>query len=61
MPRARNQLRDPSNQELKSAIRIKELRRVRASELRPHPQNWRNHGKAQREALRAVLLSVQMG
>jgi hypothetical protein len=29
--------------------RIKELRRVRASELKPHPKNWRTHPAAQRE------------
>jgi hypothetical protein len=23
--------------------RIKELRRVRAGDLRPHPKNWRKH------------------
>jgi hypothetical protein len=38
--------------------RIKELRRVRADELRPHPQNWRTHPEAQREALRGVLEEV---
>ena len=26
--------------------RIKELRRVRAGELRPHPHNWRTHPDA---------------
>lgn len=35
--------------------RIKELRRVRASELQAHPLNWRKHPKAQRDALAAVL------
>ena len=38
--------------------RIKELRRVKASELRPHPKNWRTHGDAQRDALRGVLAEV---
>jgi hypothetical protein len=38
--------------------RIKELRRVRAGELRAHPQNWRTHPEAQREALRGVLEEV---
>ncbi len=38
--------------------RIKELRRVRASELRPNPRNWRNHPAAQRDALRGVLAEV---
>ena len=30
--------------------RIKELRRVKASELRPHPKNWRVHPAAQQDA-----------
>jgi ParB-like chromosome segregation protein Spo0J len=38
--------------------RIRELRRVRASELRPHPRNWRTHPAAQRDALRGVLAEV---
>src|SRR5271154_6643208 len=38
--------------------RIKELRRVRASELIPNPRNWRKHPTAQAEALRAMLLGV---
>ena len=38
--------------------RIKELRRVRAGDLRPHPHNWRTHPDAQREALRGVLEEV---
>ena len=38
--------------------RIKELRRVRASELRPNPRNWRTHPQAQRDALRGVLAEV---
>jgi hypothetical protein len=29
--------------------RIKDLRRVRAGDLRPHPKNWRTHPKAQQE------------
>ena len=32
--------------------RIKELRRVPARLLRPHPKNWRTHPAAQRDALR---------
>jgi hypothetical protein len=31
--------------------RIKELRRVRASELRPSPRNWRTHPAAPRDAV----------
>jgi hypothetical protein len=38
--------------------RIKELRRVRASELRPNPRNWRTHPKAQQEALRGLLAEI---
>jgi DNA modification methylase len=35
--------------------RIKELRRVRARDLVPHPRNWRAHPAAQQEALRGLL------
>lgn len=35
--------------------RIRELRRVRAGDLRPSPRNWRTHPQAQRDALRGVL------
>ena len=38
--------------------RIKELRRVPVSKLRPHPRNWRTHPDAQRDALRGVLAEV---
>jgi ParB-like chromosome segregation protein Spo0J len=38
--------------------RIRELRRVKASELRPNPRNWRTHPAAQQEALRGVLAEV---
>jgi len=38
--------------------RIKELRRVRASDLRPNPRNWRTHPDAQRDALRGALAEV---
>ena len=38
--------------------RIKELRRVRACDLAPHPKNWRTHPKAQQDALRGVLAEV---
>src|SRR3990172_4465571 len=38
--------------------RIKELRRVKASPLRPHPQNWRTHPVAQQDALRGLLAEV---
>lgn len=38
--------------------RVKELRRVRASELVPNPRNWRTHPDPQRDALRGVLSEV---
>jgi len=38
--------------------RIRELRRVKASELIPHPRNWRVHPELQRAALRGVLAEL---
>jgi len=38
--------------------RIKEFRRVRASELLPNPKNWRTHPEKQRDALRGVLAEI---
>jgi DNA modification methylase len=38
--------------------RIKDFRRIKASELRPHPRNWRKHPQAQQDALRGVLAEV---
>lgn len=38
--------------------RVRELRRVRADALRPHPRNWRVHPDAQRAALQGVLGEV---
>lgn len=38
--------------------RVRELRRVPASELLANPRNWRTHPKRQREALRGVLSEV---
>jgi hypothetical protein len=38
--------------------RVKELRRVKASQLRPHPKNWRIHPQEQQDALRGVLAEV---
>lgn len=38
--------------------RVRELRRVKASELRPSPFNWRTHPTAQLDALRGVLAEV---
>src|ERR1700730_11813575 len=38
--------------------RIRELRRVKASDLIPNPKNWRRHPKAQAHALRGILAEV---
>jgi len=38
--------------------RIKELRRVKASELLPNPKNWRTHSKQQSDALKGILSEV---
>ena len=38
--------------------RVRELRRVKASELVPNPRNWRRHPKAQAEALRGLLQEI---
>lgn len=38
--------------------RIKDFRRVRADQLRPHPRNWRTHPPAQQDALRGVLAEI---
>lgn len=38
--------------------RIKELRRVRAADLRPNPRNWRIHPSTQQDALRGLLAEV---
>ncbi len=38
--------------------RVQELRRVKASDLKPHPRNWRTHPAAQQDALRGVLAEI---
>lgn len=38
--------------------RIKELRRVKASELQGHPKNWRTHPEDQKAALGGILTEV---
>lgn len=38
--------------------RVKGLRRVKASDIVPHPKNWRTHDTAQRAALQAALHEV---
>ena len=40
------------------ADRVVELRRVRASEIRPNPHNWRRHPEAQSAALQGVLEDI---
>ena len=45
---------------MKIRDRIRELRRVPASELLPNPKNWRTHPKAQQDALRGVLAEIGM-
>lgn len=43
---------------MKLKDRIKGLERIPASELLPHPKNWRTHPREQRDALRGVLAEV---
>ena len=38
--------------------RIRELRRVKAAELRPNPRNWRTHPQNQRETLQGLLAEI---
>jgi len=38
--------------------RIKELRRVKASEIIPNPKNWRTHPPAQQQAIAGILEEV---
>jgi ParB-like nuclease family protein len=45
-------------QSVKIRDRIKELRRVKASELLRNPRNWRTHPAAQARALRALLSEI---
>lgn len=43
---------------MKIRDRIKSLRRVKASEILPHPKNWRVHPPEQQDALRGVLAEI---
>jgi hypothetical protein len=43
---------------MKIRDRIKELRRVKSSELIPNPKNWRTHPVAQQDALKGILAEV---
>ena len=54
VPEDTNSATDP----LRIRDRIKELRRVRASDLLPHPRNWRRHPDAQSAALRGLLAEI---
>jgi hypothetical protein len=45
---------------MKIRDRVKELRRVRAGDLVPHPKNWRTHSRYQRDVLRGVLNEIGM-
>ena len=45
---------------MKIMDRIKDFRRVPASELRPNPKNWRIHPDGQKEGLRTVLAEIGM-
>jgi hypothetical protein len=38
--------------------RIRELRRIPAGELLPHPRNWRKHPRKQEEAVRGALAEI---
>ena len=38
--------------------RIVEFKRINASELTPHPQNWRKHPKEQKDAMSGILKEV---
>jgi ParB-like chromosome segregation protein Spo0J len=38
--------------------RIRELRRVPSSSLRPNPRNWRSHPPAQQAALKGILAEI---
>ena len=40
--------------------RVKEFKRIKASELKANPKNWRLHDTIQREALQSVLNNVGM-
>lgn len=43
---------------MKFKDRIKALRRVPASDLRPNPKNWRSHPTGQADAMRGILAEV---
>ena len=43
---------------MKIRDRIKEFRRVTASELKPNPKNWRTHPDRQKDVLKGVLAEI---
>ena len=43
---------------MKIRDRIKEFRRIKASEILPNPKNWRTHPKAQKDALKGLLAEI---
>jgi DNA modification methylase len=43
---------------MKLRDRIKDFRRIPASEILPNPKNWRTHPQAQQDALRGILAEV---
>lgn len=45
---------------MKIKDRIKDFRRVPASDIRPNPKNWRTHPESQQNALRAALAEIGM-
>jgi ParB-like chromosome segregation protein Spo0J len=38
--------------------RIVELKRIKGSQLRPNPKNWRTHSKEQQNAIKGILAEV---
>ncbi len=43
---------------MKIRDRIKDFRRIKASELVPNPKNWRRHPKEQTAALKGLLAEI---
>ena len=63
MGRKKNERVEPSAEDSQPEVpaikdRIVEFIRVKASELKPHPQNLRRHGDAQRAAMQGMLDSI---
>lgn len=51
-------MQSPKPEQIQIRDRIRELRRVRARDLLPHPRNWRRHPEAQSAALRGLLAEI---